>query len=133
MPDERLPKKILYGELQVGKRSHADQRKRYKDTLKKVSGKSMECHNHKPQPFSDTKRKRKQTKPNKHKSNKRTRNIKISSLFTKRGNCNAKRTEKQKNKTTQDKTINKWPRRINHKATKSKTNTRTTALERSIE
>ena len=25
MPDERLPKKILYGELQVGKRSHAIQ------------------------------------------------------------------------------------------------------------
>ena len=34
MPDERLPKKILYGELQVGKRSHGDQKKRYKDTLK---------------------------------------------------------------------------------------------------
>ena len=34
MPDESLPKKILYGELQVGKRSHGDQKKRYKDTLK---------------------------------------------------------------------------------------------------
>ena len=34
MPDERLPKKILYGELQVGIRSHGGQRKRYKDTLK---------------------------------------------------------------------------------------------------
>ena len=33
MPDERLPKKILYGE-QVGKRSHGGQKKRYKDTLK---------------------------------------------------------------------------------------------------
>ena len=32
MPDERLPKKILYGE--VGKRSHGGQTKRYKDTLK---------------------------------------------------------------------------------------------------
>ena len=32
MPDERLPKKILYGELQVGKRSHGGQKKRYKDT-----------------------------------------------------------------------------------------------------
>ena len=30
MPDERLPKKILYG----GKRSHGGQKKRYKDTLK---------------------------------------------------------------------------------------------------
>ena len=33
-PDERLPKKILYGELQVGKRSHGGQKKQYKDTLK---------------------------------------------------------------------------------------------------
>ena len=34
MPDERLPKKILYGELQVGKSFHGSQKKRYKDTLK---------------------------------------------------------------------------------------------------
>ena len=34
MPDERLPTKILYGELQVGKRSLGGQKKRYKDTLK---------------------------------------------------------------------------------------------------
>ena len=34
MPDEHLPKKILYGELQVGKPSHGGQKKRYKDTLK---------------------------------------------------------------------------------------------------
>ena len=34
MPDERLPKKVLYGELQVGKRSHGGQKKQYKDTLK---------------------------------------------------------------------------------------------------
>ena len=33
MPEERLPKKILYGELQVGKHSHGGQKKRYKDTL----------------------------------------------------------------------------------------------------
>ena len=33
-PDELLPKKILYGEQQVGKRSHDGQKKRYKDTLK---------------------------------------------------------------------------------------------------
>ena len=31
---ERLPKTILYGELQVGKRSHCGQKKRHKDTLK---------------------------------------------------------------------------------------------------
>ena len=34
MSDERLPKKILCGELQVGKRFHGGQKKRYKDTLK---------------------------------------------------------------------------------------------------
>ena len=34
---------------------------------------------------------------------------------------------------THGKTNNKSPRRINHKATKSKTNTGTTALERSVE
>ena len=59
---------------------------------------------HKPQPFPDSKRKRKQTKPNKRKSNKRTESTNISSLFPKRGNRNAKRTEKHKNKITQGKT-----------------------------
>ena len=34
---------------------------------------------------------------------------------------------------THGKTYNKSPRRINHKATKSKTNTGTTTLERSVE
>ena len=34
MPDERLPKKVFYGELQEGKRSQGDQKKRYKDNLK---------------------------------------------------------------------------------------------------
>ena len=34
MPDECLPKKILYGELQAGKRSHVGQKKRYNDTLR---------------------------------------------------------------------------------------------------
>ena len=33
-PEERLPKKILNGELEMGKRSHGGQKKRYKDTLK---------------------------------------------------------------------------------------------------
>ena len=101
---------------------------------KKVREKSRECHNHKPQPFPDPKRKRKPTNPNKHKSNKRTKSNKISSLFPKRGNRNTKRTEKKhKNKMTHGKTYNKSPRRINHKATKSRTNTGTTALERSVE
>ena len=34
MPEERLSKKILYGELEMDKRSHGSQKKRYKDTLK---------------------------------------------------------------------------------------------------
>ena len=33
MPDERLPKKVFYGELQDGTRSQGDQKKRYKDFL----------------------------------------------------------------------------------------------------
>ena len=37
MPDERLPKKILYGELQIGKRSHGGQKKRYKASLKDIN------------------------------------------------------------------------------------------------
>ena len=59
---------------------------------KRVREKSRECHNHKPQPFPDPKRKRKPTNPNKHKSNKRTKSTKISSLFPKRGNRKTKRT-----------------------------------------
>ena len=46
----------------------------------------------------------------KHKSNKRTKSTNISPLFPKRGNRNAKRTEKHKNKISQDKTWNKLPR-----------------------
>ena len=34
MPEECLPKKILYGELEMGKRSLGGQKKRYKDTFK---------------------------------------------------------------------------------------------------
>ena len=34
MPDNRLPKKLLFGELQHGKRSLGGPKKRYKDTLK---------------------------------------------------------------------------------------------------
>ena len=101
--------------------------------VKKVREKSRECHNHEPQPFPDPKRKRKPTNLNKHKPNKRTKSTKISSLFPKRGNRNTKRTEKHKNKMTHGKIYNKSPRRINHKATKSMTNTGTTALEQSVE
>ena len=83
--------------------------------------------------LSQTPRKRKPTNLNKHKPNKRTKRTQISSLFPKRGNRNTKMTKKHKNKMTHGKTYNKSPRRINHKATKSKTNTGTTALEQSVE
>ena len=100
---------------------------------KKVREKSRECHNHKLQPFPDPKRKRKPTNLNKHKPNKHTKSTKISPLFPKLGNCNTKRNQKHKNKMTHGKTNNISPSRINHKATKSKTNTGTTALERPVE
>ena len=38
---------------------------RYHKEEKKAKEKSRVCHNHKTQPFPDTKRKKKQTKPNK--------------------------------------------------------------------
>ena len=104
-----------------------------RNITKKVREKSREWHNHKLQPLPDPNRKRKPTNLNKHKPNERTKSTKISSLFPKRGNRNTKRTEKHKNKMTHGKTYNKLPRRINHKATKSKTYTGTTDLERSVE
>ena len=54
----------------------------------------------------------------------------IRSLFPRRDNRNAKRTEEHKNKITQGKTQNKSPHRINHKATMSKTNTGTRTVSR---
>ena len=51
----------------------------------------------------ESKRKRKQTKPKNRRSNKRATSPKIRSLFPKRGNHNAKRTEQHKNKIIQDK------------------------------
>ena len=58
----------------------------YERKQKKVREKFRECHNHKLQPFPDTKRKRKTDK-----------------IQTRRGNRNAKRTEKHNNKMTQGK------------------------------
>ena len=43
----------------------------------KVREKSRECHSYKPQSFPDTKRKREQTKPNKRKSNKRMKTLRL--------------------------------------------------------
>ena len=101
-------------------------------TIRKGQRKFRECQYHRPKPIPDTRKgKRKQTKPNKRKSNKCTKST--SSLFPKRDNRNAKRTQKYNNKITQGKTEKKSPRRINHKVKKSNTNFRTTALERSVE
>ena len=41
MHEERLPKKILHGELEMGKRSHGGQKKRYKKSKRKVQGVSQ--------------------------------------------------------------------------------------------
>ena len=102
MPKSRI---TAFPKHQTKERLKANQNNKNATYKKKtVSEKSSECHNYKPQPFQDTKRKRKPTNPNKHKSNKRTKSTKISSLFPKQGNRNAKRTEKQKNKMTQGKT-----------------------------
>ncbi|XP_078077501.1 LOW QUALITY PROTEIN: uncharacterized protein LOC144499261 [Mustelus asterias] len=43
MPDERMPKQLLFGELSAGTHSHGGQKKRYKDTLK-ASLKSQESN-----------------------------------------------------------------------------------------
>ena len=66
----------------------------------KVREQSRECHNEheKTQPFPNTKRSRKPTNSNKHKSNKRTKSANISSLFPKRGNRNAKRKKNTRTK-----------------------------------
>ena len=101
----------------------------YKKSKRKVQGvpQSQTAALPRPQEGEET------DKLNKHKPNKRTKTTKISSLFPKRGNRNTKRTEKHNNKMIHGKTYNKSPRRINHKSTRSKTNTGTTALERSVE
>ena len=93
----------------------------FESGVKKVREKSRECHNHKPQLIPDTKRKRKQTKPNKHKSNKRTKSTTISSFFPKRGNRHAKNDWKTQEQTTTRQDLKQIARRINHNATKSKT------------
>ena len=55
--------------------------------------KTRECHNHKPQPTSDTKRKRKMTKLTRTKQTKKcTRSTQSSSLFPKRGDHKAPKT-----------------------------------------
>ena len=88
----------------------------YLNRHKKGKRKTRECHNHKPQPFPDSKRKKKQTKRNKHKSNKRTKSSKISSLSsTSEVIAMLKGLKKHKKKIIQGKTYNKSPRIINTK------------------
>ena len=63
--------------------------------VKKLIEKSRIFHNHKPQPTPDTKKKRKMTKTNTYKTNKQMqRSTQTSSLFSKRGDHNAKRNER---------------------------------------
>ena len=103
-------------------------------TKKKVREKSRECHNHKPQPFPDPRgrgNRQSQTSTNRTNVRKAPR-LALSSPSEVIAILKGLK-KKHKNKMTHGKTYNKSPRRINHKATKSKTNTRTTALERSVE
>ena len=86
----KIPKKCHNHDAQPsrgtkGRRDKEQKMSKQTPQRKKVREKSGECHNHKTQPFPDPKRKRKPTNPNKHKSNKRTKSTKISSLYPKRG------------------------------------------------
>ena len=87
-------------------------------TQKHLLERSSVCHNHKPQPTPDTKKKRK--KGQKHtrakQTNKCTRSTKTSSVFPKRGNQNANTNEKTKTKSTRRHSV---PCGINHKATQN--------------
>ena len=78
-------------------------KKKKKQHLKSKHGKrrTRECLDHKTQPFLDTKRKRKQTSANQANVGKNTN---IISLFPKRGNPNAQRTEQtlEQNNTRQN-------------------------------
>ena len=76
---------IYYGKPLTFKMLHFANLKDFQTGLRKVREKSTECHSHKQQPFQDTKRKRKLTKPNTRESNKRTLSTKVSSPFLKRG------------------------------------------------
>ena len=108
---DQIVDRIYPTELQLNRANSSDTEAPFWDLnlcIKRVREKSRECHNHKLQPFTDPKRKRKPTNPNKHKSNKRTKSTKIRSLFPKRGNRNTKRTEKHKNKMTHGKSYNNY-------------------------
>ena len=69
----------------------------------KAKSKVQGVHNYKPQHFPDTKRKRKD-KTKQAQIEQRAKSPKINSLFPKRRNRNAKRSEKHKSKITQGKT-----------------------------
>ena len=76
------------------------------NTKKKEREKSSKCHNHKPQPLPRHQEEEEtdKTKQAYIEQTYEKHYLKISSLFPKRGNHNAKRTEKFKNDITQGKT-----------------------------
>ena len=72
---DQMVDRIYPTELQLNRANSSDTEAPFLDLnvcIKKVRERSRECHNHKPQPFPDLKRKRKPTNLNKHKPNKRT-------------------------------------------------------------
>ena len=117
--------------------------------LKRVRENSKECHNRKPQPFQDTKRKRRPTKPTSRspsktprgRGNRQNQQAQIEQTYKKIISLSSpseviamlKGLKNTSTTITQGKTENKSPRRMNHTAMKSKTNTGTAALERSVE
>ena len=100
---------------------------------KNVREKSGESHNHKPQ-HSQTSRGRgnRQIQTSTNRSNVR-KALRLALSSPSEVIAMIKGLKKHKNKMAQGKTYNKSPRRINHKAPKSKTNTGAAALERSVE
>ena len=101
---------------------------------KKVREKSRECHNHKPQPFPDP-QEEEETDKSKQAQTEQTYEKALRLALSSPSEVIAilKGLKKHNNKMTHGKTYYKSPRRTNHKALKSKTNTGTTALERSAE
>ena len=107
------------------------ERARFTGTQKSIE-KSRECHNHKPQPTHDTKRKKKRQK---HVQNKQTnaREAHRTALSSPSEVITMlKRMKKHEDKEHGKTLKQEAPRSINHKATQNKNNSGTTALERSV-
>ncbi len=84
MPDNRLPKILLYGELQHGKRSCGGQKKRFKDTLKN----SLKAFGLNHQSWEETAEDRPQWRSSIHKGAKTAKDNRIAAAQKKREDKN---------------------------------------------